>query len=178
MTPCITGWFRFFNIFPWNLNLRWTTAYAKPTCWPGILINYLSDIFPVILFIISTVVIFKMPIQRTKQKCVLPLQRSWTTKRHWIRLLVLTKRLDGICLSSRLKLLRDDSQFPYLYSLLWQSPSKEDHYTFRTIPREHWWIGSVHGTPKLTTKKLRPAGFARTAQFITTKLYSLMVLFW
>jgi len=32
--------------------------------------------------------------------------------------------------------------------------------------------------PKLTIKKLRPAGFARTAQFITTKLYSLMVLFW
>jgi len=30
---------------------------------------------------------------------------------------------------------------------VWQSPSKEeDHYTFRTIPREHWLIGSVHGT--------------------------------
>jgi len=28
----------------------------------------------------------------------------------------------------------------------------------------------------LTIKKLRPAGFARTAQFITTRLYSLMVL--
>jgi len=27
---------------------------------------------------------------------------------------------------------------------------EEDHYTFRTIPREHWLIGSVHGTPKLT----------------------------
>jgi len=60
---------------------------------------------------------------------------------------------------------------------VWQSPSKEeDHYTFRTIPREHWLIGSVHGTPKLTIKKLRPASFARTAQFITTKLHSLMVL--
>jgi len=45
---------------------------------------------------------------------------------------------------------------------VWQSPSKEeDHYTFRTVPREHWQIGSVHGTPKLTIKKLRPAGFAR-----------------
>jgi len=64
-------------------------------------------------------------------------------------------------------------------SQVWQSPSKEeDHYTFRTVPREHWRIGSVHGTPKLTIKRLRPAGFARTAQFITTKLYSLMVLFW
>jgi len=30
--------------------------------------------------------------------------------------------------------------------------------------------------PKLTIKKLRPAGFARPAQFITTKLYSLMGL--
>jgi len=30
--------------------------------------------------------------------------------------------------------------------------------------------------PKLTIDKLRPAVFARTAQFITTKLYSLMVL--
>jgi len=30
--------------------------------------------------------------------------------------------------------------------------------------------------PKLTIKKLRPAGFAGTAQLITTKLYSLMVL--
>jgi len=60
---------------------------------------------------------------------------------------------------------------------MWQSLSKEeDHYTFRTIPQEHWLIGSVHGTPKLTIKKLRPAGFARPAQFITTKLYSLMVL--
>jgi len=61
--------------------------------------------------------------------------------------------------------------------LVWQSPSKEeDHYTFRKIPREHWLIGSIHGTPKLTMKKLRPAGFARPAQFITTGLYSLMVL--
>jgi len=42
----------------------------------------------------------------------------------------------------------------------------------------HWLIGSVHGTSKLTIQKLRPAGFARTAQIITTKLYSLMVLFW
>jgi len=30
--------------------------------------------------------------------------------------------------------------------------------------------------PKLTIKKLGPAGYARPAQFITTKLYSLMVL--
>jgi len=38
-------------------------------------------------------------------------------------------------------------------SQVWQSPSKEeDHYTFRTIPRVHWLIGSVHGTPKLTIK--------------------------
>ena len=61
--------------------------------------------------------------------------------------------------------------------VLWQSPSKEeDYYTFRTIPREHWLIGSVNGTPKVTIKKLRPAGFARPTQFITTRLYSLMVL--
>jgi len=46
------------------------------------------------------------------------------------------------------------------------------------VPRERWLIGSVHGTPKLTIKKLRTDGFAQTAQFITTKLYSLMVLFW
>ena len=37
---------------------------------------------------------------------------------------------------------------------------------------------SVQGTPKLTIKKLRPACFARPAQFITIGLYSLMVLFW
>jgi len=61
--------------------------------------------------------------------------------------------------------------------LLWQSSSKEEEqHTFSTIPREHWLIGSVHGMPKLTIKKLRPAGFARTAQFITIGLYSLMVL--
>jgi len=30
--------------------------------------------------------------------------------------------------------------------------------------------------PKLTIKKLSPAGFARTAQFITTNMYSLMAL--
>jgi len=60
---------------------------------------------------------------------------------------------------------------------MWQFPSKEEEqYTFRTIPREHWLIGSVHGMPKLTIKKLRPAGFARPAQFITTGLYSLMVI--
>jgi len=60
---------------------------------------------------------------------------------------------------------------------VWQLPSKEEEqHTFRTIPREHWVVGSVHGTPKLTIKKLRPAGFALPAQFITTKLYSLMVL--
>jgi len=35
---------------------------------------------------------------------------------------------------------------------------------------------SAQGTPKLTIKKLRPAGFARPAQIITTGLYSLMVL--
>jgi len=64
-------------------------------------------------------------------------------------------------------------------TLLWQFPSKEEeHHTFRTILREHWLIGSVHGTPKLTIKKLRPACFARHAQFITIGLYSLMVLFW
>jgi len=40
---------------------------------------------------------------------------------------------------------------------LLQSSSKEDHNTFTTIPREHWLIGSVHGTPK----KLRLASFAR-----------------
>ena len=51
---------------------------------------------------------------------------------------------------------------------VWQFPSKEEEqHTFRTIPREHWLIGSVHGTPKLTIKKLRPARFARPAQFIT-----------
>jgi len=60
---------------------------------------------------------------------------------------------------------------------LWQFPSKEEEqHTFRTIPREQWLIGSVHGTPKLTIKKLRPAGFARSAQIITTELLSLMVL--
>jgi len=35
---------------------------------------------------------------------------------------------------------------------------------------------SVQGTPKLTIKKLRPVRFTRLAQFITRKLYSLMVL--
>jgi len=30
--------------------------------------------------------------------------------------------------------------------------------------------------PKLTIKKHRPAGFAGTAQLITAKLYSLMIL--
>jgi len=51
---------------------------------------------------------------------------------------------------------------------LWQFPStEEEQHTFRTISREHWLIRSVHGTPKLTTKKLRPARFARPAQFIT-----------
>ena len=35
---------------------------------------------------------------------------------------------------------------------------------------------SAQGTPKLTIKKLRPARFARPAQFITIGLYSLMVL--
>ena len=35
---------------------------------------------------------------------------------------------------------------------------------------------SAQGTPKLTIEKLRPAGFARPAQFITTGLYSFMVL--
>jgi len=60
---------------------------------------------------------------------------------------------------------------------MWQFPSKEEEqYTFRTIPREHWLIGSVHGMPRLTIKKLRPAGFARPAQFITTGLYSLMAI--
>jgi len=59
---------------------------------------------------------------------------------------------------------------------LWQFPSKEEQHTFRAIPREHWLVGSVHGIPKLTIKKLRPAGFARPAQIITTGLYSLMVL--
>jgi len=37
---------------------------------------------------------------------------------------------------------------------------------------------SAQGTPMLTSKKLRPARFARPAQFITIELYSLMVLFW
>jgi len=61
--------------------------------------------------------------------------------------------------------------------VVWQLPSKEEEqHTFRTIPREHWLIRSVHGTPKLTIKKLRPARFAPLAQFITTGLYSLMVL--
>jgi len=70
-----------------------------------------------------------------------------------------------------------DENRPTFLCSVWQSLYKEeDHYTFRTVPREHWSIGSVHGTPKLTIKKLRPAGFARTAQFITTKLYSFMVL--
>jgi len=35
---------------------------------------------------------------------------------------------------------------------------------------------SAQSTPKLTIKKLRPARFARPAQFITVGLYSLMVL--
>jgi len=62
---------------------------------------------------------------------------------------------------------------------VWQFPSKEEEeHTFRTIPREQWLLGSVHGMPKLTIKKLRPARFARPAQFITIGLYSLMVLFW
>jgi len=52
---------------------------------------------------------------------------------------------------------------------MWQFPSKEEEqHTFRTIPREHWLIGSVHGTPKSTMKKLRPTGFPRHAKFITT----------
>jgi len=60
---------------------------------------------------------------------------------------------------------------------MWQFPTKgEEQHTFRTILQEYWSIGSVHGKPKLTIKKLRPAGFARPAQFITTGLYSLMVL--
>jgi len=47
--------------------------------------------------------------------------------------------------------------------IVWHSPSKEeDHYTFRTIPREHWQIGNVHGTPKLTIKKPGPAGLSST----------------
>jgi len=62
--------------------------------------------------------------------------------------------------------------------LLWQFPYKEEQHTFRAIPREHWLLGSAHGTPKMTIKKLRPARFARPAQFITMGLYSLMVLFW
>ena len=67
--------------------------------------------------------------------------------------------------------------YRYFTSEVWQFPSKEEEQlTFRTIPREHWLIGSVHGTPKLTIKKLRPTGFARPAQFITTGLNSLMVL--
>jgi len=79
---------------------------------------------------------------------------------------------------------------------MWQSPSKEEDYnTFRTIPREHWLIGSVQDTSKLTIKKLRPAGFARhrsvyhnkivfthgfiritlsTAIFITTGVYNIL----
>jgi len=53
-------------------------------------------------------------------------------------------------------------------SILWQTPSKEeDHYTFRTIPREHWSIGSVHGTPKLTTWTCR---FRWTRRFRSTPL--------
>ena len=35
----------------------------------------------------------------------------------------------------------------------------------------------AQGTPKSTIKKLRPARFARPAQFITIGLFSLMVLF-
>jgi len=63
--------------------------------------------------------------------------------------------------------------------VVWQFPSKEEEqHTFKKITREHWLLGSVHGTPKLTIKKLRPARFARPAQFITIGLYSLMVLFW
>jgi len=59
---------------------------------------------------------------------------------------------------------------------MWQFPSTEvEQHTFRTIPREHW-LGSVHGMPKLTIKKLRPARYARPAQIITTGLYSLLVL--
>ena len=47
------------------------------------------------------------------------------------------------------------------FLFMWQFPSKEEvQHTFRTIPREHWLIGTVHGTPKLTIKKFRPAGFA------------------
>jgi len=37
--------------------------------------------------------------------------------------------------------------------ITWQFPSKEEEqHMFRTIPWEHWLIGSVHGTPKLTIK--------------------------
>jgi len=53
---------------------------------------------------------------------------------------------------------------------MWQFDSKEEQHTFRTTPREHWLIGSVHGTPKLTIKKLRPA------VLLSEKMYSLMVL--
>jgi len=30
---------------------------------------------------------------------------------------------------------------------VWQSSSKEDHYTFRTIPQEHWSIGMSMACP-------------------------------
>ena len=58
------------------------------------------------------------------------------------------------------------------------SSLEEERYTFRTTRREHWLIGSVHGTPKLTVKKFRPVGFVRLhAQFCyQTKVYLLMVL--
>jgi len=33
-------------------------------------------------------------------------------------------------------------------NLVWQSSSKEqDHYTFRTIPQEHWSIGMSMARP-------------------------------
>jgi len=63
------------------------------------------------------------------------------------------------------------------FCCVWQFPFKEEkQHTFTTILREDWLIGSVHGTHKLTIKKLRPACVARPAQFITTGLHSLMVL--
>jgi len=58
-----------------------------------------------------------------------------------------------------------------ILQLVWQYPSKEeDYYTFRTTPWEHWLTGSVLGTPNLTIKKLRSAGFAPPAQFYHNKI--------
>jgi len=53
---------------------------------------------------------------------------------------------------------------------------EENHYTFTRIPQEHWSIGMSLARPGKHLRNLDPPVSLDTAQFITTKLYSLMVL--